>query len=97
MVIDQETDPRSERETWVWVFSGYGRSPHFPSGIFSSLTLAETWIQTNKLSGVLTQYPMDIGVYDWAILNKLFRPSIPLHSTPAFIQTFSSAHLEHHH
>lgn len=34
---------------------------------FSSVSKAEEWIKKHKLSGVLTAYPLNDGVYDWAI------------------------------
>ncbi|KES11705.1 hypothetical protein SASC598O11_003800, partial [Snodgrassella alvi SCGC AB-598-O11] len=29
----------------------------------------------NKLSGILTKYPIDVGVYDWAVQNNFFIPN----------------------
>jgi hypothetical protein len=80
--------------TEVWVFNGIN---HFPSGIFSSREKAEQWIAKHQLSGCLTKYPMDIGIYEWAIANGAFKPKRPEHSQPKFIGRFSSASLEHYH
>jgi hypothetical protein len=33
---------------------------------------AEKWIHKNRLTGTLTQYPLDVGIYDWAIDNQFF-------------------------
>lgn len=49
----------------VWVFNG-GRNS-FPSGVFSQRELAEEWIRKNKITGTITAYPINQGVYDWAI------------------------------
>ncbi len=79
----------------IWVFCG--EKSQFPSGVFNDLSLAQAWIASNSLSGTLTQYPVNEGVYDWAIRNEYFRPSSPQQLAPAFIGRFSSAALEHHH
>jgi len=68
---------------FVWVFNG--NSSRFPSGVFSSL------------SGILTCYPLDLGVYDWAIREDFFKITKEKHKAPHFIGLFSSAHQEHIH
>jgi hypothetical protein len=82
-------------EPGVWVFSGYGGQ--FPSGVFTTLAKADEWIGKHKLSGVLTWYPLDVGVYEWTIEMKYFLPRKEYQKTAAFIQTFSSAHTGHYH
>jgi hypothetical protein len=79
----------------VWVFSG--DNARFPSGVFVSRTLAEAWISRHHLTGLLTQYPVDVGVFDWAIQNAFFKPKRPEHESPKFIGGFTSANLEHVH
>jgi hypothetical protein len=79
----------------VWIFSGEGAA--FPGGVFSSLESAESWIHTHQLSGVLTAYPVDIGVYEWALARGTFRVTKDKHAMPSFIGGFSSAYLEHYH
>ena len=37
----------------------------FAGAVFSSLPKARKWISSHKLSGLLTAYPIDIGVYNW--------------------------------
>ncbi|HEU0053036.1 MAG TPA: hypothetical protein VFQ39_07655, partial [Longimicrobium sp.] len=54
----------AQRNGWVWVFNGEAGS--FPSGVFTSREAAEAWIAKYALTGVLTAYPLDVGVYDWA-------------------------------
>ena len=84
--------------TTVWVFNGSGRRfPNFPSAVFTSLDRAEQWITKNGASGILTEYPLDVGAYDWAVSNGFFQPSKDEHRTPAFITAFSDASQEHHH
>jgi hypothetical protein len=79
----------------VWVFNGAGG--RFAGGIFTTLEAAETWIAANTLDGVLTLYPLDTGVYEWAIAERLFAPDEEKHSTPSFIGSFTSASMQHHH
>ena len=80
---------------WVWVFNG--ERGNFPGGIFTALDGAERWIEEHRLSGTLTQYPVDTGVYEWAISKGFFRPSQSHQTTPEFIGRFTSASMEHHH
>lgn len=81
--------------TNVWVFVGERNS--LPSGVFSSKDSAESWISDHYLTGVLTSYPVDIGIYEWAIEKGYFNPTKEHHKSPDFIQNFSSANLEHYH
>jgi hypothetical protein len=85
----------SPLESHVWVFSGAGGG--FPSGVFRTKESAETWIAKHRLSGVLTCYPLDMGVYDWAVSRNLFQPKRAEHASARFIETFSSARQEHFH
>ena len=79
----------------VWVFNG-ARS-QFPAGVFSERALAEAWIKQYKLTGVLTAYPLDKGVYDEAVDNSWFKPQREDQRSPEFIGRFSSASQEHYH
>jgi hypothetical protein len=80
---------------WVWVFNG--QTNHFPSALFAELHLAESWIQENRLTGVLTAYPLNISVYDWTTQNGYFKPKADHHTTSEFIGNFSSAYQDHEH
>jgi hypothetical protein len=79
----------------VWIFVGDGA--RFPSGAFSSRDNAERWIQTHNLSGTLRLYPLDEGVYEWAIRKGAFKSERPQDETPEFIGRFSSAIQDHFH
>lgn len=79
----------------VWVF--HGEDADFASGVFTSRERAEAWIQSNKLSGTLTKYPVDIPVYEWAVSAGFFTPKRDDHRTPWFIGRFTSATQEHYH
>ena len=67
-----------------------------PGGVFSSRLLAEQWIQFNRLSGMLTECPVDIGVYDWAVSTGRVRKLKASSCTPDTVGGFSS-HLDHWH
>lgn len=86
---------RPQGRQTVWIFCG--RESTFPSGVFDSKHAAEAWIHLNQLSGTLTEYPVGLGVYDWAVEEGHFKPTKPEHSQPKFIQRFSSALQNHHH
>jgi len=83
------------RQSTVCVFCGV--SATFPSGVFHSKDEAESWVRRNGLTGTLTEYPVGVGVYDWAIQQGFFKPKKPEHSQPQFIQSFSSASQNHEH
>ena len=53
----------------IWIFDGVGSQ--FPNGVFTTRELAEAWIIKHRLTGTLTQYPIDVGVYEWAIENGI--------------------------
>lgn len=84
-----------DKLTYIWVFKG--EKANFPSGVFSTKETADEWIKRNKLTGVLTKYPVNVGVYDWAIDQKLFTPKKDDHYSPLFIGKFTSASMEHYH
>jgi hypothetical protein len=85
-------------ENGVWIFSGHGS---FPGGVFTTIEKAEKWIDANGLTGILTQTPVDEGVFDWAArLNLLnLRPEKIEEKSrdPKFIGGFSTASQEHYH
>lgn len=79
----------------LWVFNAEESS--YPGGVFWDLATAERWIEANSLSGLLTAYPANQGVYDWAVERGFFEPTKPFQKTSKFIGRFSSAHLQHFH
>lgn len=79
----------------VWVFNGARAS--FPSGVFTSRELAEAWIQRHALTGTLTKYPLDTGMYEHSIATRSFTPRKPEHTTSEFIGKFSGGGLDHWH
>jgi hypothetical protein len=79
----------------IWVFNGAGA--RFPGGVFTTQEQAHAWIERNHLSGVLTEYPLNVGAYDWAVSNGDFTPKKPEHSSPQFIGGFTSGSQNHFH
>ncbi len=79
----------------VWIFNGI--SGRFAGGVFDSIAEAETWISKHRLTGVLTNYPLNTGVYDWALENRSFVPKTAEHTSPEFIGKFTAASQEHFH
>ncbi|QEG19065.1 hypothetical protein GmarT_49620 [Gimesia maris] len=79
----------------IWVF--HGEAAQFSGGLFSSRAKAEIWITRHQLTGILTRYPLDTGVYDWAIDQQYFLPRKEYQRSPRFIGRFTSASQEHEH
>jgi hypothetical protein len=79
----------------VWVFVAEGAT--LPSGVFRDKKSAQAWIEKHSLSGVLTEYPLDVGIFDWAISNGFFKTKHASQETPSFIGRFTSAYLRHSH
>lgn len=84
-----------EEDLSVWVFHGEGAQ--FAGGVFAGVTSAEEWIADHALTGVLTRYPLDQGVWDWAVEAEYFTPRQLEHSAPRFVGGFTSALQEHIH
>lgn len=80
---------------FVWVFNGTGSS--LPCAVFSSRELAEEWIGREKVSGILTAYPVDESVLDWGIREGRFQPKTQYQKGPRFVQSFTSAGQPHFH
>lgn len=83
----------------VWVFNGVGGN--VPGGVFTTLQAAESWIGKYSLTGVLTNMPLNKGVFDWAIENNLHNLSAERleekRNDPELIGSFSSASQQHYH
>ena len=80
---------------FVWVFVGAGA--RFPSAVFIEKSAATGWISGHRLSGVLTKYPVGVGLYDWALSMRYFTPKRDDQKTPEFVGRFTCASLEHCH
>jgi hypothetical protein len=79
----------------IWVF--HGAESRYTSAVFTERAIAEAWIFENALSGMLTKYPLNVGIYDWAIQNGYFTPKKEAHTSPDFIGKFTTASQEHFH
>ncbi|NID12894.1 DUF7710 domain-containing protein [Fibrivirga algicola] len=69
----------------------------FSSGVLDSKVLAAQWIAEHTRTGVLTEYPLNVGVYDWAVKLDYFVPKKDEPETPEYIGKFSSASQDHYH
>ncbi|MEP2653418.1 MAG: hypothetical protein ABJH06_15660 [Paraglaciecola sp.] len=83
----------------VWVFNK--NNANFSGGVFNELVLAEIWIKDNLLSGIFTKYPLNQGVFDWAVENNMHsikqEKLAEKRKQPNFIGGFTSASQEHYH
>jgi hypothetical protein len=79
----------------VWVFNSVESA--FPGAVFTDKEKADAWIAKHKLSGTLTLYPLDVGVYDLFVENGWFKPKKPRHCEPGFIGGFTDAGQDHEH
>ncbi|MEY2250741.1 DUF7710 domain-containing protein [Comamonas sediminis] len=84
-----------EMEATVWIF--VATKAAFPSGVFGSVADAENWIVKHGLTGLLTEYPIGTGVFDWAIASGKFKPKPAKKLDAAFIGQFTTASMAHHH
>ena len=50
----------------AWIF--HGEKGRFASGVFTSISQAEDWIEKHKLTGVLTEYPPGQSVPRFIVL-----------------------------
>ena len=86
-------------DRWVWLFHGAGG--RFAGGAFTDLADAEQWIRQHRLSGTLTRYPLNQGVFNWAVENNRsnLKPETlaAKANNPAFIGSFTTASMEHYH
>ena len=51
----------------------------------------------NALEGILTQYPLNISVYDWSVQSNLFTPIKAHEFSGEFKQNFTCAAQPHFH
>ena len=80
--------------TYIYVFSGEGGG--FPGGVFDSIENAENWIALHNLTGVLSFYPLNTGVFDWAVSNGFVKPEMAAKTTSRRIANYES-YLDHAH
>ncbi|MDR6923723.1 hypothetical protein [Chryseobacterium sp. 2987] len=83
------------KDNYIYVF--IGKNSGFPSGIFTTLEKALEWIKKYSLSGILNKYPVDIGLYDWAVQKDFFTVENEYQKGSEFVQRFTCASMEHLH
>ena len=79
----------------MWIF--LGDRARWPGGVFSSRDTAVRWIAEHHLTGMITEYPVDVGVYEWAVAAGAFPPGKLQHSSSGFIGGFTTAAQEQGH
>jgi hypothetical protein len=79
---------------YIWVFVGEQSSAC--GGVFSDLAIAENWILQHSLSGLLSQYPLNEGVFDWAVRTARVKQKFADNAPPQIIGSFCS-YLHHYH
>ncbi|MGE8555433.1 MAG: DUF7710 domain-containing protein [Chryseobacterium jejuense] len=79
------------------VYLFIGNEAKFPSGVFTTIENAKQWIEKYSLSGILNKYPLDEGLYDWAIKKDFFTAKNEHQKEAKFIQRFTSASMDHWH
>lgn len=55
-------------EARIWVFNSLRpvKPYSFSSAVFTSVEIADSWVAFHGCSGVLSEYPVDTGFFDWA-------------------------------
>jgi hypothetical protein len=80
---------------FIWVYHNQGS--RFSGGVFMTKENAEVYIKKYNLTGILSRYPINILVYEWAIKEGFFEIKKEEHETPLFIGGFTSGSMEHYH
>lgn len=79
----------------VWLFLGDGA--RFPAAVFADEDDARRWIRSQRVSGILTEYPIGISVLEWATAKDFVDGAASKFSNPKVVQRFSSANQKHSH
>ena len=89
-----QDDQTTGQPPTVWIF--HGNAARFASGVFASRADGLAWVAKHRLSGLLSEYPIGEGCYDWAEARGRFQPSKPHHGSPDHVAGFSPS-LDHVH
>lgn len=93
------TERSSHLSKSIWVFHAAGA--RFSGGVFDDLSIAKAWILQNRLTGVLTAYPLNEGCFEWAVRMKcvgMKAEKLDVKKTdPGFVGGFTTAAQEHFH
>jgi len=83
----------------IWVF--HAAEARFVGGVFDDLEIAKAWILQNRLTGVLTAYPLNEGCFEWAVRTECVSMKAEKleekRKDPSFIGGFTTAAQEHFH
>jgi hypothetical protein len=71
----------------VWIF--HSETGRFASGVFTDQASGLVWVAQHELTGVLAEYEVGNGCYDFAVEEGRFRNTKPHHGTPEHVGTFS--------
>src|SRR6266849_10802351 len=84
---------------WVFTTSAEAQVPDMflPVAVFDTLQRGTQWAADKAASGTLTEYPINVSAYDWAIANGYFKPRRADQRAAHFIETFSDASQAHCH
>jgi hypothetical protein len=80
---------------YIWIFMGKGSWS--PTAVFNTFDEADAWISGLKLTGYLSEYPIGISVYNWALAMGLHKPKFESQKSAAHIEKFGSSFLTHYH
>jgi len=80
------------KHQWVWLLK---EDSNF--AVFSNLEKIKTHVQAASSTGTATLYPINMPVYDWAIIEGFFSVKRAEHQAPTFMANFSSASQPHFH
>ena len=84
---ERSDEARGIGDESVWAFIGDGQ--RMPCAVFRTRDAAESWVRNHRLSGVLTEYPLDISSYVWAVENGRFTPKKPHQGSAGHIVSFT--------
>lgn len=80
---------------YVWIF--HGDKASLAAAVFSSRPRAEEWISQNRLSGLLTRYPLNISILDWAWEKQFISSQVLESFSGKRAGEFTCAALQHIH
>ena len=89
-----ERDFDEPNQAFVWLFQAVPGAG--AGGVFRSLESASAWILRHRLTGLLTQYPLDYGVFDYIVEKGWIKRTKPHLDTPEFMGGYCG-NLHHYH
>ncbi|MFG1839245.1 hypothetical protein ACGFH8_12510 [Micromonospora sp. NPDC049175] len=71
----------------VWIF--HGDAARFASGVFDDKVAALEWIARHGITGILAEYQVGDGCYDFAVREGRFHDTKKSHGSPDHVASFS--------